>query len=153
MPPDHPELAELASARRAISMYESGLWRLAEVTFTKIIEISYATQWDDMWWSLPKDMSADLMLEFRQSLDLSRFPLQKGSGKGNAAPITFEWEWQGKRGTKRGPDGEPTNISSYTLNFDRMEQKNNDTGDPQSKVAHFAKYRYTQVHKGDAYVS
>ena len=43
-------------------------------------------------------------------------------------PITFEWEWQGKRGTKRGPDGEPTNISSYTLNFDRMEQKNNDTG-------------------------
>jgi len=48
--------------------------------------------------------------------------------RGNAAPITFEWEWQGKRGTKRGPDGEPTNISSYTLNFDRMEQKNNDTG-------------------------
>ena len=108
MPPDHPELAELASA-------ESGLWRLAEITFTEIIEISYATQWDDMWWSLPKDMSADLMLEFREGGDVIE-------------PITFEWEWQGKQGTKREPDGKPTNISSYTLNFDRMLQTNNDTG-------------------------
>jgi len=86
-----------------------------ELEFAEIIEICYASQWDDMWWSLPKDMSADLMLEFRQGGDVIE-------------PITFEWEWQGKRGTKRGPDGEPTNISSYTLNFDRMEQTNNDTG-------------------------
>ena len=104
MPWDHPELASYGDGSRS-----------AEVTFTEIIEISYATQWDDMWWSLPKDMSADLMLEFREGGDVIE-------------PITFEWEWQGKQGTKRGPDGEPTNISSYTLNFDRMEQKNNDTG-------------------------
>ena len=104
MPWDHPEIVSSRSA---------------EIIFAEIIEISYATQWDDMWWSLPPNMSADLMREFREG----------GEDIGEFAPITFEWEWpEGKRGTKRGPDGEPTNISSYTLNFDRMEQKNNDTG-------------------------
>ena len=41
--------------------------------------------------------------------------------------VHFDWTWpEGKAGTKI-VDGQTTNVSSYTLNFDTMQQTNNDT--------------------------
>jgi hypothetical protein len=86
-----------------------------EVMHTEIIEISYETKWDNMWWALPADKSADLMRQFRSI----------GSGP---KVVRFDWEWPaGKHGTKRGLDGEATNSSSYILDFDHLMQRNMDT--------------------------
>jgi len=135
----------------------------------------------DTWWSLPAEMSADIMEEYedkvaqvncllaqkgrkkrqkRDQIEISKQLCQdddmKEDEKGNPGggddsklpvmvidseedeedekdekelvTVQFEWEWpKWKKGTKI-VDGQATNLSAYTLNFDTMMQKNNDTG-------------------------
>jgi hypothetical protein len=79
-----------------------------EVMHTEIIEISYETKWDNMWWALPADKSADLMRQFRSI----------GSGP---KLVRFDWVWPA--------DKHNTNsTSSYILDFDNLMQRNMDTG-------------------------
>ena len=82
----------------------------------EIIEISFATEYeyDDMWWSLPADRSADLMRQF-PALEMR-----------DEMTLTFDEDCLRPSGTNPRSDG--TNYTSYTLDFATMEQKNNVTG-------------------------
>ena len=91
-----------------------------------IIEICYNDRYDDMWWALTAEKSEDLLRQFRLIKDGKKW-------------IYFNWKWpQGKDGTAKGPDGKPTNVSSYLLDFDTMTQRNIDT-------AFERKFRVVQV--------
>ena len=109
------------------------------------------TGYSDTWWSIPAEKSADLFHEYENKVaqvkmllvQMRRAKKQRTENdeddietegtkrqRDNALVVTvqFEWEWpEGKKGTKI-VNGQATNFSSYTLNFDTMEQKNNDTG-------------------------
>ena len=54
-------------------------------------------------------------------------PMNASGDKELEVKVQYEWQWDdGKKGTKI-VDGKATDRSSYTLNFDTMEQTNNDT--------------------------
>jgi hypothetical protein len=85
------------------------------VMHTEIIEISYETNWVNMWWSLPAGESADLMRKFRaieSGPKVVRFDYECGSFP----------RWRMTDGL--GPDGEPTANFSYKWDFDNMKQRN-----------------------------
>ena len=75
----------------------------------KIIEVDHGR---DMWWSLPDGLSADIIAQDEQGLD-----------------VTFIWDWgeNGRTGSWQ-PEGQPTSISRYHLNFTTMVQTNIDNG-------------------------
>ena len=86
------------------------------VMHNEIIEISYETNWGNMWWSLPAGESAGLMRKFRaieSGPKVVRFDYECGSG----LPL-----WRMTDGL--GPDGEPTTNFSYKWDFDNMKQRN-----------------------------
>ena len=103
----------------------------------------------DTWWSIPAEKSAEIFHQYEDKVAQVKWLLAQmrrakrqrtendeddimvmDSASGDkelVVTIQFEWEWpEGKKGTKI-VDGQATNFSSYTLNFDTMEQKNNDT--------------------------
>jgi hypothetical protein len=82
---------------------------------TEIIEISYETNWGNMWWSLPAGESAELMQKFRAI----------GSG-----PKVVRFDWQLPEGSMHwqvGPDGEPTTNTDYIWDLDHLKQRNMNT--------------------------
>ena len=109
------------------------------------------TGYSDTWWSIPAEKSADLFHEYENKVaqvkmllvqmrrakkqrtendedDIETEGTKRQRDKALVVTVQFEWEWpEGKKGTKI-VNGQATNFSSYTLNFDTMEQKNNDTG-------------------------
>ena len=91
---------------------------------TEIIEVSY--EFGSLGFlSWPPCKSANVMDKFRlQSIVSDTSPETN-----NQKLVPFDWVWpEGKHGSKRGFDGEPTNISSYIFDFDQMKQTNIDTG-------------------------
>ena len=87
------------------------------VMHTEIIEISYETDWGNMWWSLPAGESADLMRKFRaieSGPKVVRFDSE-------CATRLYVWSL---RQHELGPDGEPTKNTAYKWDFDNLKQRN-----------------------------
>ena len=96
----------------------------------------------DTWWSLSAEKSADIFQQYEDEvakvkcLLMHRAKKQRTennedgimvSDKELESKVQYETQWpEGKNGTKI-VDGKATDRSSYTLNFDTMEQTNNDT--------------------------
>ena len=100
----------------------------------------------DTWWSLSAEKSADIFQQYEDEVDKVKCLLMHRAKKQrtenneddimvmNASgdkelevKVQYECQWpEGKNGTKI-VDGKATDRSSYTLNFDTMEQTNNDT--------------------------
>ena len=101
----------------------------------------------DTWWSISAEKSADIFQQYEDEVAKVKCLLMHRAKKQrtenneddimvmNASgdkelevKVQYEYQWpEGKKGTKI-VNGQATNFSSYTLNFDTMEQKNNDTG-------------------------
>ena len=101
----------------------------------------------DTWWSLSAEKSADIFQQYEDEVAKVKCLLMHRAKKQrtenneddimvmNASgdkelevKVQYECQWHdGKKGTKI-VDGKATNISSYILNFDTMEQKNKDMG-------------------------
>jgi hypothetical protein len=80
---------------------------------TEIIEISYETNWGNMWWSLPAGESADLMRQVRAI----------GSGP-KVVRVRLE---DARRFGQVVFDGEPTWNKDYILDFDHFKLRNTNT--------------------------
>ena len=96
----------------------------------------------DTWWSICAEQSADIFQQYEDEIArvkcllVDRAKKQRTennedgimvSDKELESKVQYETQWpEGKNGTKI-VDGKATDRSSYTLNFDTMEQKNNDT--------------------------
>ena len=96
----------------------------------------------DTWWSICAEQSADIFQQYEDEIArvkcllVHRAKKQRTennedgimvSDKELESKVQYETQWpEGKNGTKI-VDGKATDRSSYTLNFDTMEQKNNDT--------------------------
>jgi hypothetical protein len=95
---------------------EKGPAMLTEIiNLDEIIEISYETNWGNMWWSLPAGESADLMRQFRAI----------GSG-----PKVVRVDWKTPEGLKLGQvvfDGEPTTNTDYIWDLDNLKLRNTNT--------------------------
>ena len=95
---------------------EKGPTMLTEIIMhNEIIEISYETKWDNMWWALPADKSADLMRQFRAI---------------RSGPKLVRVDWNTPEGLKLGQvvfDGEPTSNNDYILDFDHLKLRNMNT--------------------------
>ena len=109
------------------------------------IEISQSETGDkhkDTWWSICAEQSADIFQQYEDEIArvkcllVHRAKKQRTennedgimvSDKELESKVQYETQWpEGKNGTKI-VDGKATDRSSYTLNFDTMEQTNNDT--------------------------
>ena len=109
------------------------------------IEISQSETGDkhkDTWWSICAEQSADIFQQYEDEIArvkcllVDRAKKQRTennedgimvSDKELESKVQYETQWpEGKNGTKI-VDGKATDRSSYTLNFDTMEQTNNDT--------------------------
>ena len=85
------------------------------IMHTEIIEISYDTNWGNMWWSVPAGESAELMRQFRAI----------GSGP---KVVRFDWKLpEGLMHWQVGPDGEPTTNTDYIWDLDHLKQRNMNT--------------------------
>jgi len=73
-----------------------------------IIEVAFR---NNMWWSIPANISAELYAQFQA---------------GNDAVYTYDWGDQ-RQGSWR-PDNEDTTINRYHIDFTTMTQKNIDNG-------------------------
>ena len=96
----------------------------------------------DTWWSICAEQSADIFQQYEDEIArvkcllVDRAKKQRTennedgimvSDKELESKVQYETQWpEGKNGTKI-VDGKATDRSSYTSNFDTMEQKNNDT--------------------------
>ena len=96
----------------------------------------------DTWWSICAEQSADIFQQYEDEIArvkcllVDRAKKQRTennedgimvSDKELESKVQYETQWpEGKNGTKI-VDGKATDRSSYTLNFDTMEQTNNDT--------------------------
>ena len=96
----------------------------------------------DTWWSICAEQSADIFQQYEDEIArvkcllVHRAKKQRTennedgimvSDKELESKVQYETQWpEGKNGTKI-VDGKATDRSSYTLNFDTMEQTNNDT--------------------------
>ena len=101
----------------------------------------------DTWWSLCAEQSADIFQQYEDEIarvkcllvhrakkqrtenneDGIMVPMNASGDKELEVKVQYECQWpEGKNGTKI-VDGKATDRSSYTLNFDTMEQTNNDT--------------------------
>ena len=100
----------------------------------------------DTWWSICAEQSADIFQQYEDEIARVKCLLvhrakkqrtennedgimvMNASGdKELEVKVQYETQWpEGKNGTKI-VDGKATDRSSYTLNFDTMEQTNNDT--------------------------
>ena len=101
---------------------QTGVW--FHTKKTELIEVSYGCcSFGFLSW--PACKSAIVMDKVRSiGMDNLLSPEAK-----HPKLVPFDWVWpEGAHGTKRGPDGEPTNISSYIFDFDQMKQTNTDTG-------------------------
>ena len=73
-----------------------------------IIEVAYK---NDMWWSIPGDISQQLYAHHLQSEN-----------------AVYVWDWGNHRTGSWQPDDQETSINRYTIDFDKMEQENMDNG-------------------------
>ena len=73
-----------------------------------IIQVAFK---NEMWWSIPPDVSAYLFALFAAGQD-----------------AVFTWNWGESRLGSWSPDGQNTNINRYMIYFERKLQKNLDNG-------------------------
>ena len=93
---------------------EKGPAMLTEIiNLDEIIEISYETNWGNMWWSLTAGESADLMRQVRAI----------GSGP-KVVRVRLE---DARRFGQVVFDGEPTWNKDYILDFDHFKLRNTNT--------------------------
>ena len=62
-----------------------------------------------MWWSIPADMSQQMYENYRNNED-----------------VGYTWDWGNSRYGSWAPEGEPTSINRYLIDFNRWEQRNLD---------------------------
>ena len=113
----------------------------------EIDQSNMPNSYPDTWWSIPAEQSADIFHQYEDKVAQVKCLLMHRAKKQrtenneddimvmNASgdkelevKVQYDCQWpEWKKGTKI-VDGKATNISSYTLNFDTMEQKNKDTG-------------------------
>ena len=73
-----------------------------------IIEVAFSK---GMWWSIPREMSAQLFAKFEAGQDAG-----------------YTWDWGDSRKGAWKPDGEDTSINRYMIDFVRKQQTNIDNG-------------------------
>ena len=73
-----------------------------------IIEVAFSK---GMWWSIPREMSAQLFAKFEAGQDAG-----------------YTWDWGDSREGSWKPVGEETSINRYMIDFVRKQQKNIDNG-------------------------
>ena len=67
---------------------------------------------NDMWWAMPHELSERILNEWKQG----------------CREVSFVWNWGERRqGTYTTPEGENTNLNRYTINFETMKQRNDDS--------------------------
>ena len=71
-----------------------------------ILEVAYP---HNMWWSLPPEISQRLYDEYIRGNDAS-----------------YIWDWGNTRSGSWSPEGKPTTINRYTIDFRTMVQTNSD---------------------------
>jgi len=96
------------------------------------------------WWSIDAERSAFIFQQYQKEIAKVKGVLGRRAKKQRTenneddimiidddkdleVKVQYEWQWpEWRKGTK-AVEGKLTNISAYTLNFDTMEQTNNDT--------------------------
>ena len=78
-----------------------------------VIEIAFR---NDMWWSLPVNMSQQLYDRFQP----------------NETDIGYTWDWGNTRAGSWAPDGQETSINRYLPDFETMQQRNLDNNKRES---------------------
>ena len=78
----------------------------AEQSGVPIFEVAFK---QGMWWSIPADTSRDLYEKYKNNED----------GE-------YTWDWGNSRHGSWAPEGEPTSINRYLIDFNRWEQRNLD---------------------------
>ena len=96
------------------------------------------------WWSIDAERSAFIFQQYQKEIAKVKGVLGRRAKKQRTenneddimiidddkdleVKVQYEWQWpEWRKGTKV-VEGKATNINSYTLNFDTMEQTNNDT--------------------------
>ena len=73
-----------------------------------IIEVAFK---NDMWWSIPMDMSRLIYQEYEQDKD-----------------ACYTWDWGNARTGSWVHEDEETSINRYVIDFRAMQQKNIDNG-------------------------
>ena len=112
-----PQSLQLMAAMKSKAVTYQSTMFTEIVMHTEIIEISYETDWGNMWWSLPAGESADLMRKFRaieSGPKVVRFDSE-------CATRLHRWSLHLH---ELGPDGEPTANTSYKWDFDNLKQRN-----------------------------
>ena len=86
-------------------------WHLPPVPLLQWeIHVEFA---NDMWWAMPHELSERILNEWKQG----------------CREVSFVWNWGERRqGTYTTPEGENTNLNRYTINFETMKQRNDDSG-------------------------
>ena len=64
---------------------------------------------NDMWWSIPADMSQQIYEKYMNNEDAG-----------------YVWDWGNSRYGSWAPEGEPTSINRYVIDFKTWEQRNID---------------------------
>ena len=85
-------------------------WHLPPVPLLQWeIHVEFA---NDMWWAMPHELSERILNEWKQG----------------CREVSFVWNWGERRqGTYTTPEGEGTNLNRYTINFETMKQRNDDS--------------------------
>ena len=78
----------------------------AEQSAVPIFEVAFK---QGMWWSIPADMSQRMYENYKNNEDVS-----------------YTWDWGNSRYGSWAPEGEPTSINRYLIDFNRREQRNLD---------------------------
>ena len=66
-----------------------------------------------MWWAMPHELSERILNEWKQG----------------CREVSFVWNWgERRKGSYTTPEGEETSLNRYTINFETMKQRNDDSG-------------------------
>ena len=78
----------------------------AEQSAVPIFEVAFN---NNMWWSIPADMSQRMYENYKNNEDVS-----------------YTWDWGNSRYGSWAPEGELTSINRYVIDFNAWEQRNID---------------------------
>ena len=65
---------------------------------------------NDKWWRMPDDLSGPIVEKWRE-----------GYARGS-----YVWPWHGTREGSYRPEGQPSDINRYVIDFTTMQQRNSD---------------------------
>ena len=67
---------------------------------------------NDMWWKMPDELSGLILQAWREGY----------------ARSSYVWPWHGTREGSYRPEGQPSDINRYVIDFTTMQQRSSDNG-------------------------